>query len=577
METTRVAQLLDEMGTMLELTGTNPFRCRAYHNAAQALKGMPEDLTDAIQDGSLKARPGIGDALYAKIVSLVTTGALPDYDALRQRIPPGLLALLRVPGLGTKKIQALHGELGIDSLVSLRAAAEAGRIAGLKGFGAKTQAKILEGIAFVEKVSERVLWSSADRIARAMLAGLCDIPGVKRAQICGSYRRGRDTVGDLDFLFSSEEPESVIAQFVTRGEVLAILAQGPTKASVRLFDGLQCDVRGVTDEQYAFALNYFTGSKEHNITLRRRAQARGMKLSEYALESSSGPVPCPDEAALYEALGLPYIPPELREDHGEFEAAEQEALPELIELDDLVGTFHCHTNWSDGGNTLEEMASAARAIGLSYLGIADHSRTAAYAGGLSIERVEAQWREIDRLNYQFPGGFRLLKGIECDILGDGRLDYPDEVLAGFDYVVASIHSSFGLSREEQTRRLVRAAEHPAVSMIGHLTGRVLLMRDGYSVDTDAVIAAAARSGAMIEINANPHRLDIDEWGARKACRAGVPLVINPDAHSVGGLADLRYGLNQARRGWLTRKDVFNTRTLTEVQETLRQRRSPTTE
>jgi DNA polymerase (family X) len=353
-----------------------------------------------------------------------------------------------------------------------------------------------------------------------------------------------------------------------------VLAHGTTKASVRLAEGVQCDLRGVDDTQFPFALHYFTGSKAHNIAIRKRALERGLSLNEYALSGPKGHVACRDEAELFAALDLAEIPPELREDSGEIEAAESGKLPELIARDDLTGTFHCHTDWSDGGATLSEMAEAARSRGMQYLGIADHSRSAAYAGGLSIERVHEQWMAIDALNAKYGSAFHVFKGTECDILPDGSLDYPDELLDRFDYVVASVHSNFNLSREAMTARLVRAVSNPKVTMLGHPTGRLLLARDGYALDLDAVIVAAAKAGTMIEINANPHRLDLDATHARRACQKGIPLVINPDAHSVGGLDDLDYGITVARRGWLAKSDVWNTGSLKTMIRRINERHRP---
>jgi DNA polymerase (family 10) len=561
METANIARIIDEMGTLLELRGENPFRVRAYHTAAQALVNLPGDLPELIADGRLKEVPGIGETMYAKIAQLATTGQLPSYDELRRSTPPGLVALLRIPGLGPKKIKALHQTLKIESLADLRAAGLAGQIAGLKGFGAKTEAKILEGIAFVEKVGDRILQHHASRLVLPILTAVRNHPQVIRAEVCGSLRRRAETIGDLDVLFSSPQPPAVLEAFVDLPQVATVLAHGPTKASVRLADGVQCDLRGVDDAQFPFALHYFTGSKAHNIAMRRRALARGLSLNEYALSGPDGSVPCVDESALFAALGLAFIPPELREDAGEFEAAEAGRLPTLIDRADLTGTFHCHTDYSDGAATLAEMAAAAQTRGMQYLGIADHSRSAAYAGGLSIERVRDQWREIDALNKTFSGEFRLFKGTECDILADGSLDYPDDLLDGFDYVVASVHSLFGLPRDEMTKRLIAAVSHPRVTMLGHPTGRLLLARDGYAVDLDAVIDAAAAAGTMIEINASPHRLDLDATHCRRARQKGVTIVINPDAHSVGGLDDLEYGISVARRAWLTRADVLNTASL----------------
>jgi DNA polymerase (family X) len=572
METERIAQVLDEMGTLLEVRGENPFRCRAYHNAALALRGLPADLSEMITDGRLAEVPGIGETLHSKIVQLATTGQLPAYEELRRSTPPGLVALLRVPGLGPKKIKALHDALKIESLADLRAAAEAGTIAGLRGFGAKTEAKILEGINFVESAGDRILQSHARRLVAPIFEAVRTHPKVLRAEICGSLRRRAETIGDLDILYSARDPAPVLDHFVKLPEVAKVLAHGPTKASVRLADGVQCDLRGVEDAQFPFALHYFTGSKAHNIAMRRRALARGYTLNEYSLIGSDGPVACRTEADLFAALGLAEIPPELREDIGEIEAAERGPLPPLVDQSDLTGTFHCHTDWSDGGATLEEMAEAARSFGLSYLGIADHSRSAGYAGGLTVDRVRQQWEAIDGLNRRFGGKFRLFKGTECDILADGSLDYPDELLDGFDYVVASVHSKFGMPRAAMTERIVRAVRNPRVTMLGHPTGRLLLARDGYAVDLDAVIEAAAEAGMMIEINANPHRLDLDATHCRRARAHGVTIVINPDAHATGGLADLDYGIGIARRAGLGPDDVFNTAPAEAIARALQARR-----
>ncbi|AGA26552.1 DNA polymerase/3'-5' exonuclease PolX [Singulisphaera acidiphila] len=572
METARIAQILSEMGTLLEVRGENPFRCRAYHNAAQTLKGLPSDLSEMIADGRLAETPGIGTTMFSKIVQLATTGHLPAYDDLRRATPPGLVALLRVPGLGPKKIKVLHDELKIESLADLRVAGEAKMIAPLKGFGAKTEQKILDGISFVESVGDRILQSKARRLVAPILEAIRQHPLVLRAEVCGSLRRRAETIGDLDILFSAENPVPVLDHFVKLPEVATVLAHGPTKASVRIADGVQCDLRGVEDSQFPFALHYFTGSKAHNIAIRRRALAHGYSLNEYSLSGEKGSVACKTEADLFAALGLAYIPPELREDVGEIEAAEKGPLPPLVELSDLTGTFHCHTDWSDGQATLEEMAQAAQSLGLTYLGIADHSRSAGYAGGLSIERVRQQWAAIDALNETFGGKFRIFKGTECDILGDGSLDYPDEILDGFDYVVASVHSSFGMPRDEMTARIVRAAANPRVTMLGHPTGRLLLARDAYAVDVDAVIEAAAKAGTMIEINASPHRLDLDDIHCRRAKAQGVTIVVNPDAHSTGGLADLDYGVGVARRAGLGVADLFNSAPLAKVAEALERRR-----
>ncbi|GIW89140.1 MAG: DNA polymerase/3'-5' exonuclease PolX [Isosphaeraceae bacterium] len=564
MDTEAVARTLEELGILLEIRGENPFRCRAYHTAAQALRGLTEDLTDLIASGRLEQIPGIGASMRDKITRLATTGRLEEYEALRRETPSGLIALVRVPGLGPKKVRALHEALGIRSLEDLKAALRAGKVAAIKGFGEKTAARIAEGISFLESSSERIRLDTATRLALPLLERLRTTPGVAQADWGGSLRRRAETIGDLDLLFAADDPAPVLAACAGWPEVESVLAQGSTRLSVRLSEGPQLDVRGVLPSQYAFALNYFTGSKAHNIHLRRRAQERGLKLSEYALEGPRGAIACRDEAALYRALGLSYIPPELREDQGEIEAAESGSLPKLLEYAHLKGTFHCHTDWSDGLDSLEAMVEAARSLGLEYLGIADHSRSAAYAGGLSIERVREQRSAIDRLNQSLGPAIRVFQGIECDILADGSLDYPDEVLAGFDYVVASVHSNFRLSRQDMTARICRAAAHPRVTMLGHPTGRLILARAGYEVDLNEVIAVCARHGTMIEINADPHRLDLDALHARAARQAGVTIVINPDAHATAGLANLQFGVDVARRAWLTSADVFNTRPARQV-------------
>jgi len=569
MRTEQIADILDDMGSLLEIKGENPFKCRAYHNAADTIRGVVGDISALVADGSLTELPGIGASTFAKIAQLATSGHCTEFEALRREIPPGLLDLLRIPGLGAKRIKALRDSLGISGVADLRKAAEKGSIAEIKGFGAKTQTKILEGLEFLDKTGTRMLQSTARRLAAPMLAAAVEHPDVLRASLCGSLRRRAETIGDLDILVATDHPRRVLDDLSERPEVVAILAHGDTKLSVRLSEGAQCDIRAVSDSQFPFALNYFTGSMAHNIAMRKRAIAAGSKLSEYGLIADDGtPTPCRDEAEIYEALGLSYVPAELREDTGEFALAEAGMIPKLIDSKDLRGTFHCHTDYSDGANTLEQMAEAAMAKGWEYLGIADHSRSAAYAGGMSVEKVRKQWAEIDQANEKFGGKFRLLRGIECDILADGSMDYPDEILSEFDFVVASIHSGFGQDRAAQTARLIRAAENPHVTMLGHPTGRLLLTRPGYDVDLEAVIQACARTGTMIEINASPYRLDLDTEGSKFAKRCGVMISINPDAHSIAGLDDVEYGIGVARRAGLEVQDVLNAFGLQDILEKL---------
>lgn len=575
----QVAAILDEIGTILALKGENVFRCNAYHNAARALLQMSDDLGALIAEGKLRDVPGIGSTLQEKITILATTGSLPFYEELKAQMPAGLVEMLRLPGMGPKKVQALYEELKIDSLDKLKSACEAGTIAGLKGFGAKSQAKILEGLAFLGSTGQRVRLDQALETALPLLEAMRKAPGVKRIELCGSLRRRKETINDIDVLVSSERPGPVMEYFVKLPGIMRVLAQGETKSSIELDAGvdqgrrrfIQADLRVVSDAQFPFALHYFTGSKEHNVAIRARAQHYGLKLNEYELVGPKKSVACKEEADIFRALELDYIPPELRENTGEIDAAAAHQLPTLVEREDLKGTFHCHSNWSDGDATLEEMARAAKACGFGYLGMADHSQSLKIANGLSPERVKKQHKEIDALNKKLKG-IRLFKGIESDIHTDGELDYDDDVLASFDYVVASVHDHFGLPEAEMTRRIVCAVSHPRVTMLGHATGRLLLRREGYKVDLEAVLQAAARHGTMIEINAHPNRLDLDWVHCKRARALGVTLVINPDAHSTGEITHVSYGVDVARRAWLEKGNVFNTRSAADVAKVLEERK-----
>ncbi len=573
MDKAEVAAVLEEIATLLELQGENSFRCLAYSKAARAISQLETPLADVIAQGKLDDVPGVGETLREKITTLVATGKLPFYDELKAKTPEGLVQMLRLPGMGPKKVKLLFEQLKIDSLEKLKAACEADQIAKLKGFGAKTQKNILEGLAFLDQVGERVRIDQAMAIARGLVAALEKLPGIHRLETCGSLRRRKESIRDIDLLVSADDAEPIMKAFVSLPQVQKILGQGDTKASVLVstIDAdhhrvvMQADLRVVSDEQFPFALNYFTGSKEHNVRLRQRAIDYGLKLNEYALAGTKKQVACKTEKDLYKALDLEYVEPELREDTGEIEAAAGKALPHLLGENDIQGVFHCHTDWSDGAATLEEMAEAARALGYHYLGIGDHSVSLTVANGLTPERVRKQHREIDALNKTWKT-FQLFKGIECDILADGSLDYDDDVLASFDYVVASVHSFFNQTEKEMTDRIVRALSHPSVTMLGHATGRLLLRRDGYKVDLEKILQTAATHGKLIEINASPHRLDIDWIHCKRAKALGVQLVINPDAHSTGEIANTRFGVDVARRGWLEKKDVFNTRSLAEVRK-----------
>ncbi|HYH63406.1 MAG TPA: DNA polymerase/3'-5' exonuclease PolX [Urbifossiella sp.] len=573
-----VADALDEIGVLLELQGENAFRCNAYFNGARTVRSLSDDLKRLVAEKRLGEVRGLGAALADKITTLVTTGELPYLTDLRRQVPAGLIEMRQLQGVGSKKVKALHDALGVDTVDKLKAACEAGDVAKLKGFGAKTQANILEAIRFREEAGQRVRIDMASGLAEALVARVRELPGVVRAEACGSVRRRRETCGDLDILASAADAQPVIDAFAAFPEVVRVLGQGPTKVSVLAtsrVDGdkvtLQADLRVLTDDLFPFGLHYFTGSKAHNIRMRQRALDRGWLLSEYGLGTADAPVHCTTEADIFAALDLEYVPPELREDTGEMEAAEAKALPRLLEYGDLRGVFHNHTTYSDGSASLEEMALAAKALGWEYFGVGDHSQSLAVARGMPPSVVRKQWDEIDAVNARLTG-VRILKGIESDILQDGSLDYPDELLAGFDYVVGSVHTHFGMTEAEQTERVCRALAHPALTMLGHATGRLLLKREGYKIDLEEVLKTAARFGKMVEINANPYRLDLDWVHAKRAKALGVQLVINPDAHSPGQLGLTRYGVDVARRGWLEAKDVFNTRSLAEVQAELARRK-----
>jgi DNA polymerase (family 10) len=579
MDKNQIAAILDEIGTLLELQGENPFRCLAYHNAARTLQQLEGNLQELVSAGKLKEIRGIGETLHEKIAALATTGQLAFYEELKSKVPPGLVEMLRIPAVGPKKVKALFDQLGIDDLVKLKQACEQGRVAALKGFGAKTQQKILEGLAFVDQAGDRVRLDQAEAVARILLEGLRNCPAIIRLEVCGSLRRRKEIIRDIDVLASSKDAATVMNCFVGLPGVSQVVGHGDTKSSVVIDRGvhegrrlaINADLRVVSDEQFPFALNYFTGSKEHNVAVRGRAQAYGLKLNEYELVGAKGKVPCRDEVDIYRALEMDYVSPELRENTGEIEAAINHGLPHLIENQDLHGTFHCHTNWSDGSASLEDMANAARQLGLKYLGIADHSQSLKMANGLTPDRVHQQHREIDQLNSRFKD-FTILKGTECDILPDGGLDFPDDLLATFDYVVASVHTHFNQTLEEMTARIVRAVSHPSVTILGHATGRLLLRREPYKVDLEAVMNAAARHGTWIEINAHPMRLDIDWLACKRAKSLRVGLVIDPDAHATQEIANISYGVDLARRGWLEKDDVRNTLPRNEIVKALAARR-----
>jgi DNA polymerase (family X) len=633
-----IAEVLEQIATLLELKGENPFKIRAYTNAARSLETFGGNLGDLKDEETLEKIPGIGKAIAAKVKELAETGSLKFFDELRAEFPGAILELFSLPGLGAKKIKALYEKLGVSSIAELQAACEAERVAELPGFGKTTQEKLCQAIATRAKHSGSFQLGQIAAEAETLQEDLRAHPDALQVCIAGSYRRHKEIVRDLDFIVATKEPAAITASFVRHPLVESVIAQGSTKSSVRLRSGVQCDLRVVSSAEYPFALNYFTGSKEHNIVMRNRALQRGWTLNEYRMapadrgtavpavrpsgvppdeaeakgksgKTSKGrpgsprdesvrladgtpgrrtdetsvlprgrqhviaqPIPViRDEVELYRAVDLDYIPPELRENCGEFEAAEAGKLPRLVELSNLRGTFHCHTVASDGHNTLEEMADAAQELGLQYLGIADHSRSSVQAHGLDLDRLHDQMAAIRKLNVKFDG-FRIFAGIECDILRDGTLDFEDEVLAQLDFVVASIHSAHTISEAQMTERVIRAMENPYVTMLGHPTGRLLLRRDPYAIDIPAIIEAAAETGTWIEINAAPKRLDLDWRWWPLAKEKGVKCVINPDAHRVERLQELRFGVGIARKGWLTKSDVMNCLPLGKIESALAAKR-----
>ena len=567
-----IIEVLERIGTMLEIKGENPFKIRAYFSGARTLQTMEEDLGEVIDEGRLGEIPGIGKALTEKVETLYTTGELEFYDKLVASVPSGLMDLLEVPGLGGKKIKALHEQLDVDSIDSLTKACKEGKVAELKGFGAKTQEKILSGIKNREAYAARHLWWDARAVVERILPDLQALPDVERAEAAGSFRRGMETVGDLDFIVASSNPAPIMEWFVGMEGITEVTAHGETKSSIRMEGGMQADLRVVPAEQFYFALHHFTGSKDHNVRMRQKALSIGLSLSEWGLRPEEeknatrkkGPISASSEEDVFKALGLSYVPPALREGMGEVEAAENDALPKLLNFEDLQGCFHNHTTASDGRNSLKEMAEEADKRGWSYLGIADHSKSSFQANGLDEERLLKQVHAIQTINDSGEFRVRLFSGSEVDILSEGRLDFEDSVLESLDYVVASVHNGLTQDEDTMTTRLIRAIEHPQVTMLGHLSGRLLLRREASRMNVQKIIDAALANGKILELNANPMRLDMDWRHWRKAADRGLLCCINPDAHALHHF-DFQYaGVLAARKGWLQREQVFNTRTLPEV-------------
>ena len=561
---TDIADIFDAIADYLEIEGENPFKIRAYRNASRTIRGLGPELKELVAGGEeVTGLPGIGKELAAKVVEILETGTALALEKLKEAVPAGVIALLKIPGLGPKRVRALYHALKIESLAALKEAAEAGRIQALPGFGARTEHHIREALEALAQRPARVNIALARPSVEALSNYLQQVPGVLEVAAAGSFRRCKETVGDIDILVTAGENSPVMERFTGFADVGQVLARGPTKSSIVLRSGLQVDLRLVAQENFGAALQYFTGSLAHNIAIRRIGRQRGLKITEYGVFNANGKVAGDIEESVYRALDLCWVPPELREDLGEIEAAREGRLPELVELADIKGELHSHTTATDGRNSLEEMALAAQRRGLSYLAVTDHSQFLKMVGGLDERRLMAQMDEIDRLNARLKG-VALLKGIEVEILEDGRLDLPDRLLQQLDLVIGSVHSRFRLPARQQTERILRAMDHRFFSILGHPSGRLINERDPYEVDMAAVVQKAKERECFLELNANPQRLDLTETHCQMAKEAGVLVAINTDAHSVAEFGQLRYGIGQARRGWLEKKDVLNTRPLNEL-------------
>jgi len=563
-----VIKILEDIAVLLELTGENLFKSRAYMNAARNLEKVESDLDEVVRQGKIYEIEGIGEAIGKKIVELMTTGKLEYYEKLKTSVPPGHLEMLKISGLGPKKIHALYEQLGIKTIGELEYACHENRLVELKGFGKKSQENILAGIEKLKIYKERRLYAEVEGQAETLLKSLKECKDISAISIAGSLRRGNETVKDIDILASSSNPEKLARAFANLDQVASVIASGETKISVVLKSGINADLRIVTESEFPYALHHFTGSKEHNTAMRGRAKDMGIKMNEYGLFRGEKNIKCVSEDEIFAALGLQFIEPELRENMGEIEAAEKNVLPSLVEEKDVQGVFHVHTNFSDGGESLESMARAAKEMGLKYIGISDHSRSAYYAGGLKEEDIQRQHELIDKLNEKYKP-FYIFKGIESDILPDGSLDYDEGILARFDFVIAAVHSNFNMSAIEMTGRIKKALQNNYATMLAHPTGRLLLSREPYALNIMEIIDAAAESGKALELNANPHRLDLDWRNCIHAKKKGVKIAINTDAHQIEGLQDISFGIKIARKGWLEKSDCLNCLNLKEVKAYLR--------
>ena len=569
-----VAQVLESIATILDLKGENPFKSRAYYNAARIVETLNEDIGQLVERGTLAELKGIGSALAEKITTLVKTGQLPYYENLKTSVPAGLFDLLSIPGLGAKKVKAIYEKLNITTIGELEYACRENRLRELDGFGQKSQEKILQGIELHKQYRERFLFPVAAAEAQSLLEYLQQNKQFKRLEVAGSLRRKKETIKDIDMVASClpKNNQILMDYFIQFANSQQIINQGTTKSTIVLKSGIQADLRLVTDDEFPFLLHHSTGSKEHNTAMRTLAKTKNLKMNEYGLFKGNKKIACRSEEEIFRTLGLQFIPPELREDLGEIEAAQKNALPQLYDGNPFHGIFHIHSNYSDGSNSLDEIAAYCRKKGWQYAGICDHSKSAFYAHGLDEQRVRQQQREIDDLNSKNKT-FRILKGIEADILVDGKLDFDDKTLSSFDFVIASVHSHFNMDMESMTRRICQALKNPYVTMLGHPTGRLLLGREAYPVNMEMVVKTAAQYGKIIEINCNPFRLDLDWRYGKLAKSLSVKTALNPDAHSLEGIADYVYGIGIARKGWFETADILNSYDLQNVLKILEQIRS----
>lgn len=572
-----VAEKLNLVFQLMQLAGENRFKAIAFDKASQTIAGLEDDINTYIDSKTLTDIKGIGKSIAEDIYAYAETGKMPVLEAFQEKVPVGLIKWLEISGLGPKNILKIHKEFGISEISELKGLIESGELAKLPGLGGKSAEKIAKSIEWMEKFDERCRLDEATVIAESIYESLKDLDGVQRIEVAGSLRRAKETIGDIDILIAADEEfiPKLFEVFTTHPRVTEILGKGDTKSSVRTTEGRQVDLRIVKPNHFAAALMYFTGSKEHNVVMRSRARDRGMSLNEYGLyelfetgeTNWDAPQPFESEADIYKLLGLSWVPPELREDRGEFDIYENQEKLSLLEESDIRGVIHAHSTWSDGKFSIREMAEACMERGYEYLGITDHSKTAAYAGGLSIEEVQQQWEEIDALNEEFKKdgkNFVIIKGIESDILADGSLDYPDEILAGFDFVIASVHQTLDMPRDKMMERFRNAIKNPYTRMVGHPTGRLLLKRNGSDIDLNELVALAAEHNTAIEINASPWRLDLDWSFGNKAKQVGLMTSINPDAHSIDGIDVIKYGVRIARKGKYDKERVLNTKSADEV-------------